>query len=455
MTKVKVVFTCRSCGHTSPKWLGRCQGCGEWNTMAEEAETPRPLPQSFVLFDRSENCEPRPISEVETENEMRIATGIGEFDRILGGGLVKGSVVLVGGSPGVGKSTLLLQVSNFMASSGLKVLYVSGEESMKQTKLRAERVGTKSPNLYVVNETSIELIADYVKRLSPQMVVVDSVQVLFRQDVTSSPGSVSQVRECGASLTFMAKKMNVAVFLIGHVTKEGMLAGPRLLEHMVDTVLYFEGEVHTSFRVLRAIKNRFGSTNEIGVFEMTSKGLAEVDNPSRIFLEERPKHISGSVVVSVMEGSRSVLVEIQALTSPTSFSIPRRQSQGLDYNRVSLLAAVLEKRLGLNLKQYDVFVNIAGGLKIVEPAVDLGVAVSIVSSFREAPTQVEDVWIGEVGLGGEIRGVTQMAKRITEAAKMGFKRVIIPKSNLKELNGKGQIKVIGVSTVKEAVDMFV
>jgi len=454
MTKTKSVFICQSCGYETLKWAGKCPNCGEWNTITEEIETRAQARQDFSIFEGIQNYEPKPISEIESCEEARLNTGIKEFDRILGGGLVTGSIVLVGGSPGVGKSTLLLQASNLLANSGIKVLYVSGEESLKQTKLRAERVGTKSPNLYILNETNIELIMEHIKRLSPRAVIIDSIQVLFRPDVASSPGSVSQVRECGAALTFLAKKMNIAVFLIGHVTKEGTLAGPRLLEHMVDTVLYFEGEGHTSFRILRAIKNRFGSTNEIGVFEMASGGLIEVENPSHIFLEERPKHISGSVVVPVMEGSRPILVEIQALTSPTNFNIPRRQTQGLDFNRISLLAAVLEKRLGLNLKTFDIFVNVAGGLKVTEPAVDLGVAMAITSSLKESPTQVEDVYIGEVGLGGEIRGVAQGNKRVSEAAKLGFKRAIVPKSNLKELGGKEPIELIGVSTIKEAVNII-
>jgi len=448
------MFICQSCGYEAFKWAGKCPNCGEWNTITEEVETCVQARQDFSIFKEIQNDEPKPISAIESCEEARLNTGIKEFDRILGGGLVTGSVVLVGGSPGVGKSTLLLQVSNVLANSGIKVLYVSGEESLKQTKLRAERVGTKSPNLYILNETNIELIMEHIKKLSPQAVIVDSIQVLFRLDVASSPGSVSQVRECGAALTFLAKKMNIAVFLIGHVTKEGTLAGPRLLEHMVDTVLYFEGESHTSFRILRAIKNRFGSTNEIGVFEMASGGLIEVENPSRIFLEDRPKHISGSVVVPVMEGSRPILVEIQALTSPTNFNIPRRQTQGLDFNRISLLAAVLEKRLGLNLKTFDIFVNVAGGLKVAEPAVDLGVAVAITSSLKESPTQIEDVYIGEVGLGGEIRGVAHGSKRVGEAAKLGFKRAIVPKSNLKELGRKEPIELIGVSTIKEAVNII-
>jgi len=432
--------------------MGRCPDCGEWNTMVEELERQGPLSRSFSILEEFKAGEPRPISDIGIEKELRLNTGIKEFDRILGGGLVGGSVVLIGGSPGIGKSTLLLQASNLLANTGTKVLYISGEESLKQTKLRAERVATGSSNLYIVNETNIELIIEHIKKLSPQIIIVDSIQVLFKPDVTSAPGSVTQVRECGAALTFLAKKMNISVFLIGHVTKEGVLAGPRLLEHMVDAVLYFEGELHTSFRILRAVKNRFGSTNEIGVFEMTTKGLKEVDNPSSIFLEERPKHISGSIVVPVMEGSRPILVEIQALATPTGFNIPRRQAQGLDYNRISLLSAVIERRLGLILRTFDVFVNVAGGMRVTEPAADLGICTAIISNVKNRPIRVGDIAIGEVGLGGEVRGVTQLAKRLLEAARLGFKRAVVPRSNLKELSKKNAIEVIGVSTIKETVD---
>lgn len=453
MTKTKNIFICQSCGYSSPKWLGKCPDCNEWNSMTEERQDQRPIAQGFSLLDEITRHEPKPISDIETEEQNRIPVGVKEFDRILGGGLVIGSVVLVGGDPGIGKSTLLLQASNRLACSGAKVLYVTGEESIKQAKMRAERLGTASSNLYIVNETNVETIIEYTKKFLPQVVIIDSIQVLFRTDINSSPGSVAQVRECGAILTFFAKKMNITFILIGHVTKEGLLAGPRLLEHMVDTVLYFEGETHTSYRILRAVKNRFGSTNEIGVFEMTSKGLNEVENPSSIFLEERPKHISGSVVVPIMEGSRPILVEIQALVTPTSLNIPRRQTQGLDYNRVSLLAAVLEKRLGLNLRNFDIFVNVAGGIRVEEPACDLGVALAIVSSFKERPAPVEDIPIGEVGLGGEVRGVTQIRLRVQEAVKLGFGRAIIPKSNLKELDKKCGIELVGVATVKEAVEI--
>jgi DNA repair protein RadA/Sms len=452
MTKTKSIFICQNCGYQSPKWIGRCPDCQTWNTVVEETEQQRPLTQGIALFAEGQRYEPTPISEIEASEQSRMRTGIKEFDRILGGGLVNGSVVLVGGDPGVGKSTLLLQTSHRLAKAGIKILYVSGEESSRQTKLRAERLGTTSSDLYIVNEINAEVIVAYIKKFRPQVVVVDSIQVLFRPDITSSPGSVAQVRECGAALTFLAKNTNIAFFLIGHVTKEGTLAGPRLLEHMVDTVLYFEGDTHTSYRILRAVKNRFGSTNEIGVFEMTSGGLAEVENPSTIFLEERPKHISGSVVVPIMEGSRPILVEIQALVTPTSLNIPRRQAQGLDYNRLSLLAAVLEKRLGLHLRNFDVFVNVAGGIKVAEPAVDLGICVAIASSLKELPTPGEDVPIGEVGLGGEVRGVAQARKRVAEAATLGFKRAIVPQSNLKELDRKTPIQLVGVSTVKEAVD---
>jgi DNA repair protein RadA/Sms len=453
-SKTKTIYICQECGYSTPRWLGKCPDCNSWNSMVEETQSQKTALQTFSFLGDMASYEPTPISEVEAEEYGRKVLGIGELDRTLGGGIVAGSVILVGGDPGIGKSTLLLQASNRLADSGIKVLYISGEESLKQTKLRAVRLGAKSSNLYMVNETNVELIVDHIKKLMPQVVIIDSIQVLFRSDISSSPGSVSQVRECGSALTFLAKRMNIAFLLIGHVTKEGTLAGPRLLEHMVDTVLYFEGESHTSFRILRAVKNRFGSTNEIGVFEMTSEGLREVADPSSIFLEERPKHISGSVVSPVMEGSRPILVEIQALVSPTNFNIPRRQTKGLDYNRVSLLAAVLEKRLGLNLRTFDIFVNVAGGIRVNEPAVDLGIAMAIVSNLKERPVGIEDMAIGEVGLGGEVRGVAQARQRVIEAVKLGFKRIIVPKSNLKELDKKGPIEFIGISTVKEAVDIM-
>lgn len=449
MTKSKTVFTCQECGCQSPRWLGRCPDCGKWNTITEELAVKETRYEEEALYREK----PKLLFDVEMSAESRIRTNIDELDRILGGGIVPGSMILIGGDPGIGKSTLLLQASNQLSGDGGKVLYVSGEESVRQTKLRAERLGTTAKNLYIVNETNVALITKYIKELSPRAVVVDSIQVVYNPELSSSPGSVSQVKECAAQLVFLAKGSGIPIFLVGHVTKEGSIAGPRVLEHMVDTVLYFEGERHTVYRVLRAVKNRFGSTNEIGVFEMTARGLLEVSNPSQLFLSERPSHVSGSVVVPCIEGTRPLLVEIQALVSQTNFATPRRWTSGLDYNRVVLLIAVLEKRVGLALHSQDIFVNVAGGVKIVEPAVDLAAMIAVSSSFKEVPIEPYDVVLGEVGLGGEIRGVTQAEARINEAQRMGFKRCIISKNNLKGLSVKGEIELVGVSTIGEALEV--
>ncbi len=450
MAKVKTVFVCQQCGYQSAKWLGRCPDCNSWNTLTEEtqvAQDQRPLRQ----FSTPEP--PQSLLDVEACDEIRQPTRIKELDRILGGGLVAGSVVLVGGEPGIGKSTLLLQTSRKLAASSGTVLYVSGEESLRQTKLRASRLGEIPKDLYIVSETNVDLIAQYIKKFSPAMVVIDSIQVMYNPLLTSSPGSVSQVRECSSLLTSLAKASNIPIFLLGHVTKEGFLAGPRVLEHMVDTVLYFEGQRHTSFRILRAVKNRFGSTNEIGVFQMTGLGLVEVSNPSQLLLSERPKKATGSVVVSCIEGTRPLLVEIQALVSRSSLVMPRRWCSGLDYNRIALLIAVLEKRVGLSLSSQDIFVNVVGGVKIQEPAIDLGIAVAIASSLKEVPVDEEDVILGEIGLSAEVRAVTQAEPRILEAQRLGFKRCIIAKNNLKELKVKGPIELVGVETVNQALEV--
>ncbi|MBL7092097.1 MAG: DNA repair protein RadA [Candidatus Omnitrophica bacterium] len=449
MAKIKTVFVCQQCGYQSAKWLGRCPDCDNWNTLTEEtqvAQDQRPLRQ----FSTPEP--PQSLLDVEACDEIRQPTRIKELDRILGGGIVSGSVVLVGGEPGIGKSTLLLQTSRALASSSRTVLYVSGEESLRQTKLRATRLGEIPKDLYIVSETNVDLIAQYIKKFSPAMVVIDSIQVMYNPLLTSSPGSVSQVRECSGLLTSLAKASNIPVFLVGHVTKEGFLAGPRVLEHMVDTVLYFEGQRHTSFRILRAVKNRFGSTNEIGVFQMTGLGLAEVTNPSQLFLSERPKKATGSVVVPCIEGTRPLLLEIQALVSRSSLVMPRRWCSGLDYNRIALLIAVLEKRVGLSLSSQDIFVNVVGGVKIQEPAIDLGIAVAIASSLKEVPVEQEDIILGEIGLSAEVRAVTRPEPRILEAQRLGFKRCIIAKNNLKELKVKGPIELIGVETVSQALE---
>ncbi len=394
---------------------------------------------------------PSPISSIETSEEPRVQTKLEEFNRVLGGGVVKGSLVLIGGDPGIGKSTLLLQVSAQLADTAGSVLYISGEESVKQTKLRADRLGINSQMLHVLSETDMEYISSAIQEMKPAFVVVDSIQTVYQSDITSAPGSVSQVRECTAELMKIAKTNGIPIFIVGHVTKEGSIAGPRLLEHMVDTVLYFEGERHHTFRILRAVKNRFGSTNEMGIFEMREEGLTEVLNPSEIFLEERSAGASGSSIVASMEGTRPILVEIQALISPTSFGNPRRMATGIDHNRVSLIMAVLEKRVGLLLQNQDAYLKVAGGVKLDEPAIDLAVAVSIASSFRDTPPNPADCFIGEVGLTGEVRRVSRIEQRVKEAAKLGFKRMIIPEANADGWTIPKGIEVVGVANVAEAL----
>ncbi|WP_019244350.1 MULTISPECIES: DNA repair protein RadA [Bacillus] len=456
MAKKKTKFICQSCGYESPKWMGKCPGCSEWNKMIEEVEFVKPLRKgAFTHSDAPGSAGVRvkaaPITSIETSIESRIQTDLRELNRALGGGIVQGSLVLIGGDPGIGKSTLLLQVSAQLAQKGQKVLYVSGEESVKQTKLRADRLGTVSDHLFVFSETDMDYIEQTIEEVQPNLVIIDSIQTVFQPEVTSAPGSVSQVRECTASLMRIAKTRGIAIFIVGHVTKEGNIAGPRLLEHMVDTVLYFEGERHHTYRIVRAVKNRFGSTNEMGIFEMKEHGLEEVENPSEIFLEERSQGASGSTVCASMEGTRPVLVEIQALISPTSFGNPRRMATGIDYNRVSLLMAVLEKRVGLLLQNQDAYLKVAGGVKLDEPAIDLAIAVSIASSFRDQPTKQTDCIIGEVGLTGEVRRVSRIEQRVQEAAKLGFERVIIPENNIGGWNPPRGIEIVGVSTVSEAL----
>jgi DNA repair protein RadA/Sms len=400
--------------------------------------------------------EPVLLRDVETKDTDRIKTGLAELDRVLGAGIVTGSVVLVGGDPGIGKSTISLQISNQLSAEGHRVLYVSGEESVSQTKLRASRLGQQKENghLYIVNQTDLSLIVEYIKKLKPELVIIDSIQVIFEPSISSSPGSVSQVRECSGILTQIAKTTATSIFIIGHVTKEGTIAGPRVLEHIVDTVLYFEGDRFSTYRILRAVKNRFGSTNEIGVFEMSSSGLKEVENPSQIFLAERPKDVSGSVVTSVVEGSRPLLVEIQALVSRSSFGYARRRAEGFDYNRLSLLVAVLEKRIGLALEAEDIFVNVAGGIKVEDPAADLAVAMAINSAFREKVVLADTMVLGEIGLAGEIRSISQVALRINEAQKLGFKRCILPANNCKNLGFKSdKIELIPAATLRQALDI--
>ncbi|MEH7386337.1 DNA repair protein RadA [Bacillus sp. JJ1521] len=450
MAKTKTKFTCQSCGYESPKWMGKCPGCGAWNSLVEETLNKPSRKGAFAHSSPTVQRKPSPITSIESVNEPRMYTTNKEFNRVLGGGIVHGSLVLIGGDPGIGKSTLLLQVSSQIANQS-KVLYISGEESVKQTKLRSDRLGVSSDQLYVLAETDLEFISQTITELNPSFVVIDSIQTIYHSEITSAPGSVSQVRECTAELMRIAKTNGIAIFIVGHVTKEGNIAGPRLLEHMVDTVLYFEGERHHTYRILRAVKNRFGSTNEMGIFEMKETGLEEVANPSEIFLEERSAGAAGSTVVASMEGTRPVLVEIQALISPTSFGNPRRMATGIDHNRVSLLMAVLEKRAGFLLQNQDAYLKVAGGVKLDEPAIDLAVALSIASSFRDQPTNPTDVIIGEVGLTGEVRRVSRIEQRVQEAAKLGFKRVILPERNLGGWTIPKEIEVIGVSDIRQAI----
>ena len=454
MAKPKTHFVCQSCGYQAPKWLGRCPGCEGWNTFVEERVIEEKIPERDLLGFESEAV-PTPITEIVGEERGRFQIGIGEFDRVLGGGIVFGSVILVGGDPGIGKSTLLLQVMNRLASKGKKVLYISGEESLQQTKMRADRLGVSSDQLYVASETSLEKILHDIQTIRPSAAVVDSIQTLYCSDLPSTPGSISQVREASSRLLYLAKHLSIPIFLIGHVTKEGFIAGPKVLEHMVDTVLYIEGEANYSFRILRAVKNRFGSTNEIGVFEMKDCGLVEVTSPSEFFLSGRIQPTSGSVVMPSIGGSRPILIELQALVVSTNLGIPRRMAQGIDPNRVSLLVAVMEKRLGIHLFSHDIFLNIVGGMRVEEPGADLGVIASIASSYKDKLIDPDVVVFGEVGLGGEVRGVSQSEVRVKESARLGFKRCLLPKQNhekmKKEVRG---IELIGVSTVREAMNIL-
>lgn len=450
VAKRKVKFVCQECGYISPRWMGKCPGCNQWNTLHEEIEVSS---RSGHVVGGEGFSKPEKITAIESEKEPRMGTSMREFNRVLGGGIVPGSLVLIGGDPGIGKSTLLLQVSSQIAEKQLPVLYVSGEESVQQTKLRADRLQVASNSLYVVSETNLNMIRQHIESLKPSLVIIDSIQTIYREEVTSAPGSVTQVRECTSELMKLAKNNGIPIFIVGHVTKEGAIAGPRMLEHMVDAVLYFEGERHHTYRILRSVKNRFGSTNEMGIFEMKEQGLREVLNPSEIFLEERSQGTSGSTVVASMEGTRPVLVEIQALISPSSFGNPRRMATGIDNNRISLLMAVLEKRVGLMLQNQDAYIKVAGGVKLDEPAIDLAIAISIASSFRDQSTRPDDIFIGEVGLTGEIRRVSRIEQRVQEAAKLGFKRVICSQNNLEGWNPPKNIQVIGVKTVQEALKM--
>jgi len=456
--KAKTVFSCQSCGYQSVKWLGKCPDCANWNSMVEEDYSSAPAESGAVRSGVPAYKDgPVLLKEVVSKKENRFSCGIAEMDRVLGGGIVAGSVILIGGDPGIGKSTISLQISCALAASGKTVLYVSAEESVEQTKMRSERIkdSRDSGNLYIVNQTDLREVLGYIKKIKPQVVIVDSIQVIWDPALGSCAGSVAQVRECTGALTQFAKTTGTAVFIIGHVTKEGTLAGPRVLEHIVDTVLYFEGDRFLSHRILRAVKNRFGSTNEIGVFQMAGAGLEQVRNPSEVFLSQRPKDVPGSVVVPVLEGTRPLLVEIQALVAKANFGYASRRAEGFDYNRMNLLIAVLEKRIGLHLGAEDIFVNVAGGIKIEDPAADLAVAVAAASAFRGQAVSCDCVVLGEVGLAGEIRSVAQLPSRLGEAQNLGFKRCVLPANN-KDSWPREKIKMdlVPVSTLKEALDIL-
>lgn len=449
-SKSTVIFVCQNCGNNSPRWIGKCPACSGWNTYVEEIVTKEKANPIF-----KSKSKPVLINEISLANEQRIKTDIKEMDRVLGGGLILGSTVLIGGDPGIGKSTLALQIFGKYSENGIKVLYITGEESSNQIKIRSKRLNVNGENLYVVTETNIESIINNIENSSPSVVVIDSIQTIYSNDLPSAPGTVGQIRECTSKIVQYAKNKGVSFFLVGHVTKEGSIAGPKVLEHLVDTVLYFEGGKSHPYRILRAVKNRYGSTNEIGVFEMTNDGLKEVSNPSEIFLSERPLNSSGSVVTPSIEGTRPILVEIQALVSPCNFGVPRRTTIGLDSNRVSLLVAVIEKRGGLHITSQDIFMNVAGGVKIEEPAVDLGICISLVSSFLNKPVSPETIVFGEVGLSGEIRGVSQVDVRLKEAEKLGFKRFILPRINSDNLKHKdSKQKYIGIENINEAIEIL-
>ena len=453
MAKSKTVFFCKECGHESIKWLGQCPMCKEWDSFVEqkvEKHSARSSTSSKTFLERNVA---KSISQVTFTQEERIKTNIGELDRVLGSGIIKGSLVLVGGDPGIGKSTLLLQMCRELSNMDRKVLYVSGEESVAQIKMRADRLGTFKGDMMLLSETNLDVILDNIDEINPEILVIDSIQTMYKDEVNSSPGSVGQVREATNVLMHIAKERGIATFIVGHVTKEGTVAGPRVLEHMVDTVLYFEGENQVSYRVLRAVKNRFGSTNEIGVFEMQQVGLVEIHNPSQYMLQGKPLDEPGSVVTATVEGSRTILVEIQALVCRTSFNLPRRTSVGIDFNRVNILLAVLEKRLGMKLAECDAYVNIVGGMKINETSIDLALVMAVISSYRNIPINNKTIIFGEVGLTGEIRAVAQVSQRVAEAIKIGFENIILPKANLPLQDiDTSSVRVVGVSNIREAVE---
>lgn len=448
--KSKTIFVCQQCGNDTPRWFGRCPACNAWNSLVETVETPTPL--GFSSTDSLKGV-PQPLSDISPESLKRICVPIDEFNRVLGGGIVPGSLVLIGGDPGIGKSTILLQVSGLFAQEGRPVLYVSAEESVQQVKIRAERLGIVNDHLFLLSENSLNHIISQIEKLKPQLIIIDSIQTVYKEELTSAAGSVAQVRECALSLLNVAKGRGIPTFLVGHVTKEGAIAGPRVLEHIVDTVLYLEGERFQAYRLLRSVKNRFGSTHEVGVFEMSGDGMIEVQNPSQVFLAERASALSGSSIVVTLEGTRPLLVEIQALTTTTTVAMPRRTTNGLEFNRLLLLTAVLTKRVGLSLSNQDVFVNVTGGFKISEPAADLGVAVAIASSYRDKPVQHDVVCLGEIGLSGELRGVNQLDKRLAEAAKLGFKKCVIPRLAANSRLSTNGLELLTAVTVNDALEM--
>ena len=453
--KQKTTFFCKECGFESPKWLGQCPGCKEWDSFVEEPVVKTAAGRSVTV---PEHREPSKWSEIVTNDEVRTLTGIGELDRVLGGGIVTGSLVLVGGDPGIGKSTLLLQMCKQLAEAGKDVLYVSGEESVKQIKMRADRLGTFQKELFLLSETDLDIVTEVIGRKKPEIVIIDSIQTMYREEIGSAPGSVSQVRETTSTLMRLAKSLPVSIFIVGHVTKEGVVAGPRVLEHMVDTVLYFEGDGGASYRFLRGVKNRFGSTDEIGVFEMRGNGLVEVQNPSEYMLAGKPKQAPGSIVVCSIEGTRPILIEVQALVCQTNFNMPRRTSTGTDYNRVNLLMAVIEKRMGVRMGDCDAYINVAGGMRIHEPALDLGIILALLTSYRNQSLDDETICFGEVGLAGEVRAVNMAEQRVLEAAKLGFKRCILPKVNCRQLaltkeQTRG-LELVGIESIHELLEVF-
>lgn len=452
MAKSKSVFFCNECGAESPKWLGQCPACKAWGSMVEEVVTAKAA-KAPVSAVRGNRAVPEKLSEIEVHADSRITTGIDEFDRVLGGGIVNSSLVLVGGDPGIGKSTLLLQICRILAEKNISVLYISGEESVRQVKMRADRLGSSKGDIFLMSETCLDHIEETITEKKPDVVVIDSIQTMYREDISASPGSVSQVRETTGALLRIAKGQGVTIFIVGHVTKEGVVAGPRVLEHMVDTVLYFEGDNSSDYRVLRAVKNRFGSTNEVGVFEMRGSGLREVKNPSEYMLAGTPVGEPGSVIAATVEGTRPILLEIQALCCQTSFNFPKRTCVGIDLNRVNLLMAVLEKRMGLKLSFCDAYVNAAGGMKVSEPALDVAIALAIISSYLNKPLPAKTIAFGEIGLTGEIRGVSQAEQRVNEAVQLGYESVILPKVNAAQMKDK-EIKIIGIGHITELGRLF-